>query len=217
MKNMGLSQLRLVINETAGVKPFNIEQIQARAVHAVDVWENAQFYGSLAEATADCSVVVGTTRRRGQHRKNISMDPRTLAAWLLEHPGPAAIVFGNERTGLEDPDLEICNMASHIPVSEDCPSLNLSHAVQIYTYELFLALQEQLPVKGEWHAMNQTEITELVESITETLENLGFYKNPNKADQAGFFKDFISRAGLTQSEGTYFKEIIKKTARLSYK
>jgi tRNA/rRNA methyltransferase/tRNA (cytidine32/uridine32-2'-O)-methyltransferase len=209
MKNMGLSQLRLV-----SPQPLDTEQIYARAVHARDIWENAQNFDNLAEASADCSLVVGTTRRRGHKRKSVSMTPRTLADWLAERPGPAAIVFGNERTGLEDPELELCNVASHIPVSEAHPSLNLSHAVQIYAYELFLALEQQFPVKGQWQAMDQEEISALADSIADTLSGLGFYKYPNREEQTGFLRDVISRAGLTEQEGRYLKDIFVKAARL---
>jgi tRNA/rRNA methyltransferase/tRNA (cytidine32/uridine32-2'-O)-methyltransferase len=211
MKNMDLSELRFVPNDT----PLDTEKIITRAVHAFDIWENVQIHNNLAEAVADCSIVVGTTRRRGHNRKNISMTPRTLAAWLAERPGPAAIVFGNERTGLEDPDLKLCNFASHIPVSETHPSLNLSHAVQIYAYELFLALEAQNPVKGEWQAMSQTGISAIVESITDTLANVGFYRYPNRDMQSRFLHDIFSRAGLTEREGRYLKDIIVKAARLA--
>jgi len=212
MKNMGLSGLRL-----AAPQPMNSEQIYARAVHAWDIWEKAQIYNSLAEAAADCAVVVGTTRRRGRNRKSISMTPRALAAWLAQRPGPAAIVFGGERTGLEDSELDLCSIASHIPVSDIHPSLNLSHAVQIYAYELFLALEQQNPVKGEWQPMNQPEVSELAGTITDTLANLGFYKYPGRDEQAGFLRDVISRAGLTEREGNYLKDIFAKAARLGNK
>jgi len=212
MKNMGLSQLRL-----AAQKPLVLEKIYERAVNSWDIWEKARIYDTLAEAVSDCTIVVGTTRRRGHNRKNVSMTPRCLAEWLTERPGHAAIVFGNERTGLEESDLELCNFASHIPVSENCPSLNLSHAVQLYAYELFLAMEQQLPVKGEWTAMNQTEISALVQSITDTLASIGFYKNPNREEQSRFLQDVIARAGLKNSEGHYFGEIITKAAQLGKK
>ena len=212
MKNMGLSELRIAVPQ-----PLDQEKILERAVNARDIWENASFYDTLTEAIADCSIVVGTTRRRGHYRKNASMTPRTLASWLAERPGPAAIVFGNERTGLEDDELELCNFAYHIPVSEACPSLNLSHAVQLYTYELFLAMEQQQPVKGEWTSMNQAEISALVSSITDTLANIGFYKKPNREEQTRFLHDVIARAGLGVWEGRYFEEIISKAAQLGKK
>lgn len=209
MKNMGLTNLRL-----AAPLPMDNEKITARAVHAVDIWENAQIFENLEDAVADCSIVVGTTRRRGRNRKNVSMPPRALAEWLSKHPGPAAIVFGNERTGLEEPELDICNVASHIPADEIQPSLNLSHAVQIYAYEFFLAMENRDHVKGEWQAINQAEIKPLVESITQALSDLGFYYKPGKEKQTRFLRDVISRAGLTERESIYFRDIIVKAARM---
>ena len=210
MKNMGLSQLRL-----ASPQPLLLEKIYERAVNSWDIWEKARIFNSLSEAVADCSVIIGTTCRRGRHRKSISMTPRALAAWLADRPGPAAVVFGNERTGLEREQLNLCNLASHIPVSPAQPSLNLSHAVQIYAYELFLALEQQLPVKCEWNSMNQTEISSLVGSITDTLADVGFYKYPNREMQERFLLDVFSRAGLSAGEGKYFKNILVKAARIN--
>jgi len=209
MKNMGLAELRL-----ADPEPLLLESVYTRAIHAGDVWENARIYKGLPEAVADCSIVVGTTCRRGSLRKSVSMKPRDLALWLSQRPGPAAIVFGNERTGLEKAELELCNFASHIPVSEVFPSLNLSHAVQLYAYELFLAMEKQRPVKGEWTAMNQEQISALVGSITDTLAGIGFYKKPGRKEQARFLQDVISRAGLSESEGRYFREIVEKAAMI---
>jgi tRNA/rRNA methyltransferase/tRNA (cytidine32/uridine32-2'-O)-methyltransferase len=212
MKNMGLSELRI-----ADSKQINENSLLNRAIHAADIWENAKFYENLAEAGADCSILVGTTRRRGRKRKSVSMDPRTLAAWLNDRPGlgKVGIVFGNERTGLEEAELDLCNIASHIPVSDAFPSLNLSHAVQLYAYEFFLALSTENSVKGQWNAMKMTEVNELVDSISNALESIGFYKHPGREVQENFLRDIIARAGLTGKEGRYFKDIIVKAGRLS--
>ncbi len=243
MKNMGLSELRL-----AAPLPLEPEKIEKRAVHAADIWKNARFFDTLADSVADCSIVVGTTRRRGQNRKSVSMPPRALAEWLAERSasqGKAAIIFGNERTGLEDSELALCNFASHIPTysqssagfenglekinktdfhansTEDFdkpqPSLNLSHAVQVYAYELFLAFYGCKPVKGEHKAMNQTEVSALAASIAETLESIGFYKISGKKEQTEFLRDVISRAGLAEREGRYLRDIFVKAARLGEK
>jgi tRNA/rRNA methyltransferase/tRNA (cytidine32/uridine32-2'-O)-methyltransferase len=212
MKNMGLSQLRLVTPEF-----FDNAPLITRAIHAEDIWQNARFYDSLADATADCSIVVGTTRRRGRKRKSITMEPRALAAWLKKrHTYSLALVFGNERTGLNDDELNSCNIASHIPVSDAFPSLNLSHAVQIYTYEMFIAFggAEENPVKGEWIPMELSAAEKLTADITQTLAGLGFYKYPGRKEQSRFLLDLICRAGLTEKEGRYLKDIFIKAARL---
>jgi tRNA/rRNA methyltransferase/tRNA (cytidine32/uridine32-2'-O)-methyltransferase len=214
MKNMGLSRLRI-----AGTPKEDLdeEEIAVRAVHAPEIWEETLFFDTLEEAAADCTLLAGTTRRRGRLRKHVSLDPRELASWFREKPGTAALVFGNERTGLEDSELEICSVASHIPVSNVFPSLNLSHAVQIYAYELFRTLggADNPPVKGAWIPMNRAEAGELAASISGVLASLGFYRHPGREMQERFIRDVISRAGLTESEGRYLADILAKAGRLS--
>ena len=220
MKNMGLFQLRMVLSE-----PLTEAPLLARAVHADDVWHNARFFATLADAVADCSLVIGTTRRRGRKRKGVTLEPRALASWLKDRyaaggGAPLALVFGNERTGLDDDELKCCNIASHIPVSDAFPSINLSHAVQIYAYELFLALGGTAggigpnPVKGEWVPLARAAVDDLTAEITGTLEELGFYKKPGREEQTRFLRDMMSRAGLTENEGRYFRDIFTKAARL---
>ena len=221
MKNMGLSRLRM-----AAPGPLDEEKLLTRAIHAEDIWRKAVFFDSLPEAVADCSVVVGTTRRRGRKRKSITVEPDRLAAWLKERhslryakrDAPVALVFGNERAGLDDEELSLCNIASHIPVSESFPSINLSHAVQIYTYEMFLAFggEGETPeqVKGEWVPLSHSAAEDLTANITCTLAEIGFYKKRGREEQARFLRDLICRAGLTEKEGRYLRDIFVKAARL---
>jgi tRNA/rRNA methyltransferase/tRNA (cytidine32/uridine32-2'-O)-methyltransferase len=214
MKNMGLSRLRLV-------SPAFPEEgvIRARAVHAGELWDRAECFDTLAGAVAGCSLVIGATRRRGHRRKATTLDPAETAAYLKNRPGPAALVFGNERTGLEAEELNLCNIASHIPAAEAFPSLNLSHAVQIYAYELFRALGPAAAAHtaGRWVPLDQRETDLLVRSVTGSLELLGFYKQPGREEQERFFRDIFSRAGLTVREARYMEAIFAKAARLGRK
>jgi len=249
MKNMGLSRLRLAAPEFSLTDPQlgpnasledasfslseagfgyggNLAVLQARAVHAMDVWEAAETFDTLSGALKDCALVIGTTRRRGRHRKQVSMTPGETAAFLAKHSGKAALVFGNERTGLEDDELELCNFASHIPACDAFPSLNLSHAVQIYAYELFRALfgadsrGMTIPadtVKGQWVPLDQEAIEELVKSVTDNLKLLGFYKQAGREEQERYFRDIFSRAAVTEREGRYFADLVARAVRLSLK
>jgi tRNA/rRNA methyltransferase/tRNA (cytidine32/uridine32-2'-O)-methyltransferase len=224
MKNMGLSRLRLV-----SPPPLDEGIIRARAVHGADLWEKAEMFGSLAEAAGDCSLIIGTTRRRGRRRKSLTLTPAETAAYLRTRPGPAALVFGNERTGLEDRELALCNLASHIPADRAFPSLNLSHAVQIYAYELFCALCPRLPgaaenapapksaFGGRWVPLDQAGLEDLVHAISGSLASLGFYRQPGRAEQEEFFRDIFARAALTRDEGRYLESIFAKAARLGLK
>jgi tRNA/rRNA methyltransferase/tRNA (cytidine32/uridine32-2'-O)-methyltransferase len=213
LKNMGLSRLRLVTPA-----PLNDGEVRARAVHAGDVWEQTRVFDSLESAVADCSLVIGTTRRRGRRRKSVTMTPREAAVYLRDRPGPAALVFGNERTGLEDRELRLCHLASHIPADGAFPSLNLSHAVQIYAYELFTVLgPDREEPQGRWKPLDQTGISALVDSVTGSLASLGFYQHPGREDQARFFQDVFSRAALNAGEARYLEGIFVKAARLVHK
>ena len=245
MKNGGLRRLRLAAPEygdPAGMFPAAREKLLARAIHASDIWEGVECFESLPAALADCSLSVGTSRRRGRRRKAHTLDPRELAEFLREKNGRAALVFGNERTGLEGPELECCNMASHIPVSPDFPSINLSHAVQIYVYELYLALAEGSygaacqrggcgenrrveprgeasphiisSVPGQWVPMTAGERDDLVKGIGDSLDSLGFYRHPGREEQERFLRDLMARAGLGLREGRYLADIVVKAGRL---
>ena len=223
MKNMGLTRLRL-----AQAAALDGERIRVLAVHAADLWEQAEHFDSLKAAVADCSLVIGTTRRTGRRRASRSLTPAETAAYLKTRPSPSegptgpaagsvALIFGNERTGLEDQELALCNLASHIPSSAAFPSLNLSHAVQIYAYELFRALAEPDAAKGHWVPLGQEAIDDLVRQVSGSLERIGFYRQPGREAQERYFRDIFSRAGLTRGEADYLEEIFSKAMWLATK
>ncbi len=207
MKNMGLSRLRIV----APAKEMDGAVIRARAVHAAELWDGAEFFDDLGTATADCSLVVGTTRRQ-RKRKALTLTPRELAETLAPRSGTAAILFGNERTGLEAAELAYCHLASHIPTAAAFPSLNLSHAVQIYAYELSLALTR--PAAGRWVPLAAEPLRELARSIADSLASVGFYTQAGREDHEKLFRDLFARAGITLDESRYVDRIFKKAARL---
>ncbi|MDR1430269.1 MAG: RNA methyltransferase [Spirochaetaceae bacterium] len=227
MMNMGLRHLRI-----AGLRPpepgknragaLSGETVLARAVHAGEIWEKAEFFDTLAEALADRSLVIGTTRRKGKRRKSFPLTPAEAAACLAERPGKAALVFGNERTGLEKEELELCSLSSYIPSDRSFPSLNLSHALQIYAYELFLRLSPDrggggLSGEGRWEPLERDALESLVKSITTSLKELGFYTQQGREEQEIFFRDIFSRAGVTIREGQYLDRIFRKASRLGNK
>ncbi|OHE85557.1 MAG: RNA methyltransferase [Lysobacterales bacterium RIFOXYD1_FULL_69_11] len=137
LKTMGLSRLVLVAPEKAP----NAES-SALAAGADDVLEGAQVHATLAEAVADCRLVLGCTARS----RRVSLEelpprlaaPRAVAA--AADGGEVALVFGRERTGLDNEELQLCHAAIHIPANPEYSSLNLAAAVQVMAYELRLAL-----------------------------------------------------------------------------
>ncbi|WP_293746019.1 tRNA (cytosine(32)/uridine(32)-2'-O)-methyltransferase TrmJ [uncultured Paraglaciecola sp.] len=135
MKTMGLSQLILVDPITA---PDG--KSSALAAGAGDVLANAKTVSSLAEAVADCGLVIGTSARS----RTLSwpmLEPRGCGEKLISEVSkyPVALVFGRENNGLSNEELQQCHFHVCIPANPDYSSLNLAAAVQTLCYEVRMA------------------------------------------------------------------------------
>jgi len=154
MKTMGLSQLVLVDPLTP---PDG--KASALAAGAGDVLANAQTVGTLAEAVADCGLVVGTSARS----RTLSwpmLEPRECGEKLVSEvqQNPVALVFGRENNGLSNDELQQCHFHVCIPANPEYSSLNLAAAVQTLCYEIRMAhlaqvrqpqSQSEYPLAGE--------------------------------------------------------------------
>lgn len=143
MKVMGLTQLVLV-DPQCEVD----EQTLALASGASDVATNARIVSSLEEAVADCELVVGSSAR--SRTLNWPMlEPRECGLKSIAHASQGqkvALVFGRERTGLTNDELQQCHYHVCIPANPEYSSLNLAMAVQTVSYEVrmaFLAKEQE--------------------------------------------------------------------------
>jgi len=143
MKNMGLSDLALV-----NPKHFPHEDATARASGASDILESARVVATLEEALTDCVYVAGASAR-SRTINWPSMGPRDCAERMIQESahGKVAAVFGPEKSGLQNEDLDLCHTLLTIPTDPGFSSLNLAMAVQVLTYELRVAsMLDQGPV-----------------------------------------------------------------------
>jgi tRNA (cytidine32/uridine32-2'-O)-methyltransferase len=165
MKTMGLSQLILV----DPIFPPDGKS-SALAAGAGDVLANAKTVSSVAEAVADCGLVVGTSARS----RTLSwpmLEPRECAEKLIsEVPNfPVALVFGRENNGLTNEELQQCHFHVCIPANPEYSSLNLAAAVQTLCYEVRMAFLQLSRAK---HPVNTT-VNDY--PLSEDLE--GFYSH----------------------------------------
>lgn len=132
MSNLGFDRLRVV-------NPYEASFREARsAVGAAPLLQSAEEYRSVAEAIADCSLVVGTT---AGHNRELHQPLKLLplAAPLIRRrlrAGRVALLFGSEKRGLSNSDLSYCHWLLRIPTREEHGSMNLGQAVAVCLYEL---------------------------------------------------------------------------------
>ena len=145
MKTMGLARLVLVAPEKAPDR-----DTQAMAAGADDLVAAAPVFPTLAEAVADCRLVLGCTARSRRVQLE-ELAPRAAAARAVAMAAAGeevALVFGRERTGLDNNELQLCHAAVHIPSDPAFSSLNLAAAVQVLAYELRIAVLDAGPVSA---------------------------------------------------------------------
>jgi tRNA/rRNA methyltransferase len=132
MSNFGIRNLRLV-------KPYEPGFREARsAVGAAATLQDARIFSTLAEAVADCGLVIGTTGGRDRQLNNSLRRLQDAAPLVTQETarGMVAIVFGSEKRGLSNDDLSYCHWTMHIPTAEDHVSMNLGQAVAVSLYEI---------------------------------------------------------------------------------
>lgn len=218
MANSNIHTLRIVGKK----EEIDVEKVHVLAIHAAYLFDNADFFDSITEATADCVCAAGTTRRRGKKRKGKLLLPEEFAATADKittgkrkgDGGKVALVFGNERTGLDDNEILECTMGVTIPSSDEFGSMNLSHAVQIMCYTLF-----RFNGRGKtgYTPVDKKRLKATVTNIADNLHKIGFFKVTGRDDMERFWRDILSRAALSEGEAQYLEKIFDKASGLAGK
>jgi TrmH family RNA methyltransferase len=147
IKTMGFTRLALVKPGRLAVPEH--EMALKMAVKSRDVLADAMRYASLGEALASAHHVVATTSRRGVAGVLTLNEGAVLIEELAAQGQEVAIVFGNEKTGLDPDELARADTLLRIPMAADQPSINLAQAVQLVAYALFArALQVRDTARG---------------------------------------------------------------------
>jgi tRNA (cytidine32/uridine32-2'-O)-methyltransferase len=218
IRTMGFE--RLVLVQPA---QFPHEEATALAAGASDVLERAVVVPDLPSAIADCELVLGcTARRRAVQLPELT--PRAAGARAsAAMPGAqVAIVFGNERTGLENDELMRCHAAVHIPADPGFSSLNLGQAVQVLAYELRLAnLEAAVPADAaparEDPAATAEQLEHFFAHLAETLRDIDFHKGRSPRTIMKRLRRLFLRADLEQREVRILRGIFDDAQRMARK
>ena len=212
MKNMGLARLALVnpqchIDETA----------IARASGALDILDDCRRYPDLPSAVADCELVIGSSARP----RSLSwpeLSPRQMGELLAgQAPGQqASIVFGREKSGLTNEELQFCHYTVKIPTAPDYSSLNVAMAVQLLAYELFIHLGEDAPAATAARSeplASAGELEGFFEHLEQVIVATGFLDPDNPRQMMKRLRRLYQRQALTRNEVNILRGILSSVQK----
>ena len=213
MKNMGLSRLYLV-----SPNDFPSEEATRRASSAADVLENTVVVESLQEALQGCSLVVGTTARQ-RYMQWTQVDSRECGVLLNRESADhqVALVFGRERTGLFNEELELCQALVHIPTNDEYSSLNVASAVQVLCYEIRMAslAGEVMPEREQKDEQDNLATADQMEGMyghfLDTMSQLEFFGKRNPEHVMRRIRNLFGRARPSLREVQILRGILSLT------
>lgn len=208
MSNFGFLRLRVV-------NPYPVAFQEARsAVGAGPLLAAAEEFSTVAEAVADCQLVVGTTagaRRQPEHTlKPLQLGARRMRQELLR--GQVALLFGSEKRGLSNADLSHCHWLMHIPTRSAHLSMNLGQAVAVCLYELSRGSGSSVLPRSETPA-SAGDLERMTTLILEALRVSGYLKPRANAEAEEKLRRLVYRLRLSSADATVWLGMVRKIAR----
>jgi tRNA/rRNA methyltransferase len=197
-KNMGIGKIVVV-----GTTDLDREAMEQRSTHlAADVLDQIQYVASIEEALGGFHYIVGTTARLGKARGPF-VSPRAAAQKIadLSQKNKIALLFGPEDTGLANDQLRLCHSVVTIPTSRDFTSLNLSQAVMILCYEIFIASRAaETMAEATPKLALSSELEGMYGQMKDLLAKIEFLNPENPEYWMLDARRFFSRTGLLSRE-----------------
>jgi len=174
---------------------------------AQEILEEARVFPDLAAALAGSSLVMGFTGRRGATVPVLEARDAGAETAALGEDEEAALVFGPETTGLTRDELALCGRLATIPSHPGQPSLNLSHAVAVAAYEVFLAGRRPDPPPRR---ATHDEKEAMLALLREGLELVSALPRVNTEDYFREWRALFQRADLTPKEVRLIEHMARK-------
>lgn len=211
MKTMQLGNLTLVNPKT------QIDaQTFALAAGAKDIIEQLKITATFEEAISECDLVIGASARE-RRLSGLLLNPKQAAQLAIKRAqthSKIAFVFGRERVGLTNEELQKCNYHLSIPANPNYSSLNLAMSVQIMAYELYQAAlnQEKLPPIKSTEIESKAPISQNVEDfyahLERTLLEIQFSQPDRSQNMIARLRQLFNRAQLTAQELNILRGIL---------
>jgi TrmH family RNA methyltransferase len=206
MANFGVGDLRVV-------NPYEVAFREAvSAVGGAHVLQTARVFETVAEAVADCSLVVGTSAAQ---RRELQLPPERLQTAMMrirEHHGRVGLMFGSEKFGLSNEDISFCHSLIWIPTVPETPSMNLGQAVAVCLYEFSRGEDEadDRSVKRAFEAIPGAEAERLTKMMLEVLEVSGYTNRITSVSTEQKIRRWMRRLRLSRRDTPLLLGILRQ-------
>ncbi|MXP46719.1 TrmJ/YjtD family RNA methyltransferase [Altererythrobacter luteolus] len=210
MLNFGLTELRMVEPRDGWPNP----SAGPAAAGADIVLDQAQIFGSTAEAVADCTTIFATTvRKRGDSKPVVT--PEQAAGQIIAESGRSAILFGREASGLDTQDVAMARAILTVPINPEFGSLNLAQAVILCAYEWSKTQSLKQPTLEEvLPAAEQAELDGLIGHLEAMLEPKGYFLPPSRSDATRrTLRNVLTRPGWNHLEVRTLRGVLSSLSR----
>jgi tRNA/rRNA methyltransferase len=206
MSNFGFTDMRLV-------KPYEVAFREAKsAVNAEYILQGAQVCDTVAEAVADCSLVVGGTSA-GNRDLHLPLYRLEAAGQLLNEElagANAAVLFGSEKFGLSNEDMSHCHWLYRIPARAEHGSMNLGQAVAITLYELRRKESEEAQRFDPTPRTEGAEFERITALLYKLLSDSGYIPERTTESAEIKLRQLVLRLGIPASDAKTWQGILRQ-------
>ena len=206
MANFGLTEL-------AAVAPYEPRWRAAQsAIYGTDLLEKAPLL-TLEQAVADCHLVVGTASAHNRFQRRTMLTLPAFNDWLrgrLPNGGKVALLFGSEKNGLDNGEMDHCHAILRIPTVEEAPSMNLGQAVALIAYELQKIGLENSVTEPDEDLLEGRQLETLVETVMLAMERTAVNAHMSEQVRRDRFRRGLLKWRMSRSDASWFRGLLER-------
>lgn len=206
MANFGLDDL-------AVVSPYEANwRLAHSAIYGSELLERACLT-TLEEAVADCRLVLGTASAHNRAPRRTMVTLPALRSWIKRRApkgGRVAVLFGCERSGLSNAELDYCHALLRIPTTEGAPSMNLGQAVAVTAYELMRGGLERSVAEPDEDLLESRQLEEVVEAAMHAMKKAGVNAHMSEPVRRQRFRRGLLKWRMSRADASWLQGLLAR-------
>lgn len=206
MANFGLEDMVVV-------SPYEENwRLAHSAIYGSQLLERARLL-TLEEAVADCRLVLGTASAHNRAPRRTTLTLPALRAWVKRRApkgGRVAVLFGCERSGLSNVELDFCHALLRIPTTDGAPSMNLGQAVAVAAYELTRAGLDRSVTEPDEDLLESRQLEEVVEAAMRAMKKVGVNAHMSEPVRRQRFRRGLLKWRMSRADASWLQGLLAR-------